>query len=196
MKEELIAQLLQRYMEAETTAEEEQLLRQYFKGGTFDARFAQYAPLFTACPHGDSALTLAECEDILALCPSTPRSTFGIPRQWWHYAAAWLFGIFLGGAGVWWSIARTAESGGSAPLQAMTVTDTVYHEHIVTRCDTVYIVKTKDVPTPQPVSTGGTRNTDGTKNGETKKETDPDFPQTLPDITWEESHNLASLVVR
>lgn len=201
MKREQIAQLLQHYMEGETTAEEEKWLRQYFSTGNYDAEFAAYAPLFETIHAEKTALEDEECDEILSLCTASHRSTRIVPR-WRSYAAVWLLGIFLGGGGVWLayghsSIPDVAEAyeAASAP-NVLAVADTVYHEHIVTRHDTIYIIKEKAIASPQPATVAETHSAGGTGERERKKEMEHDLRPALPDVTWEETRNLASLVVR
>ena len=201
MKRDQIAQLLQHYMEGETTAEEEKWLRQYFSTGNYDAEFAAYAPLFETIHAEKTALEDEECDEILSLCTASHHSTRIVPK-WWSYAAVWLLGIFLGGGGVWLayghsSIPDVAEAyeAASAP-NVLAVADTVYHEHIVTRHDTIYIIKERTVACPQPATVAETHSAGGTGTRERKEETEQDLRPALPDVTWEETRNLASLVVR
>ena len=83
----------------------------------------------------------------------------------------------------------------SAP-NVLAVADTVYHEHIVTRHDTIYIIKERTVACPQPATVAETHSAGGTGTRERKEETEQDLRPALPDVTWEETRNLASLVVR
>lgn len=197
MKEEQIEQLLHRYMEATATAAEEEQLRQYFASGTCDARFEPYAPLFAAWPSGGDALSSEESEEILALCPPSPRTSL-LPRRWWRYAAVWLFGIFLGGGGVWLSRGSHPASDASGDLlQAMTSTvpDTVVHERIVVQRDTVYLVKFKPVAAPQ-VRPPAAHTAVGEMAHEVEAGKHREISTPPAGMPWEETCNVASLAVR
>ncbi|MGN1213650.1 MAG: hypothetical protein ACI4TR_02030 [Bacteroidaceae bacterium] len=188
MKEEQVEELLQRYMEAETTPAEEELLQRYFNEGDYDARFAQYAPFFIAMPVEDKALTEEECDEIMSRCEVSQFSGFMF-RGWLRYVAVWLIGIVLGGGGMW--LLR----GGVSPTvpvdvqaKVLSVADTLYRERVVMRSDTVYIVKYKSVAVPQPTVV------------ETKGMQSDDYPLELPvmssETMWNEAGNVADLVVR
>lgn len=143
MKEEQIEQMLLRYMEGETTSDEEMLLQRYFASGKHAPRFEAYAALFATSRNELPALTEVEGDEILSLCPA--------PRQhgWWmghamRYAAVWMFGIFSGSIAMW--VARPGlftvhTLPGTALTEATAKTDTLYRERVVMQRDTVYVVK-------------------------------------------------------
>ncbi|MGM9688715.1 MAG: hypothetical protein ACI3YD_06650 [Alloprevotella sp.] len=213
MKEEQVARLLHRYMEATATAAEEEQLRQYFASGNYDARFEAYAPLFAAWPSADSALSSEEQEEILALCPPPSPQTSQLVHRWWRYAAVWLFGILLGVVG---KDLLLEEQASSQLFQenrtARATADTVYHERVIVMRDTVYRTVAK-LPTAPPARIGSRPSPalsqqeqsgcqpvqpvdDVDAAREAEKETQREMPAPPARIPWEGTGNVASLAVR
>lgn len=213
MKEEQIARLLHRYMEATATAAEEEELWQYFASGTYDARFGQYAPLFTAWPSADGALSSEEQEEILALCPPPSPQTSRLVHRWWRYAAVWLFGILLGVAGKDLLQGRAGKGLLSQENPTAWVTaDTVYRERIIVERDTVYRTVARPVSAPparissRPLPALSQQEQAGQHPAqpaddvdaarEAEKEMQRDIPAPPAKIPWEGTVNVASLAVR
>lgn len=150
MKEEQIEALLKRYMEAETTPDEENRLRRYFERGDYPARFAAYAEMMGVVAQNYPALSDAECEELLHLCPPPARHRM---RVWpvVRYAAVWLLGLLLGGGVVW--LSRPAED--ALPSAALTAqvaparVDTLVRERVIVQSDTIYQVKYKYLREPR-----------------------------------------------
>lgn len=204
MKEEEIADLLQRYMEAETTAAEEERLRRYFQSGAYDARWAAYALLFTSVPSEGGALTDAECDEILSLCPAPPTTRLARHR-WWRYAAVWMGGLLIGGGGMWLAGRHASSSDGMDGTQAVrsSVVDTLYCERVITRRDTVYIVQiqsapaSRPTPSPSPTHPAAGRTAPATpQHAPAEEEPQREAPATVPEAPWLQTGNVANLAVR
>ena len=211
MKEEEIADLLQRYMEAETTAPEEERLRRYFQSGAYEARWAAYAPLFTAVPPEGGALTDAECDEILSLCPA-PSTARLVRHNWWRYTAVWMGGLLIGGGGMWLASGHTGQSDAMEGAQAVrsSVVDTLYCERVVTRRDTVYIVQIQSAPASRPTPSAcqphptaqltvpPTPQYDPAvpRTAPAQEEPQREVPATVPEVPWMETGNMANLAVR
>ena len=99
---ERIRQLLDRYFEAETSAAEEQELRELFRTPPDDPELAAYAPLFADWREDERSVTAGpdlEARILDALQRETPVRRIS-PRVWMARAAA----IALLLAGSWWAV--------------------------------------------------------------------------------------------
>lgn len=186
MKEEQVKKLLQRYMEADTTPAEEELLRRYFNEGGYDAQIARYAPFFTALPNEENALTDEERDEILLSCVVSSSSA---SISWLRYAAVWLVGIIIGGSGVWLTHdVLLSEVQNKAQVNVLHMVDTLYRERIVTRSDTVYVVKYKTLVVPAP-AVAATEDV-------SKEEKLPELPTMSFETMYDEAYNVVELAVR
>lgn len=213
MKEEEIARLLQRYMDAETTAEEENMLRRCFERGDYPPHLAPYAEMLGVAAHDFPALTDVEADELLHLCPAAAVRPQRHVRRMMRYAAVWLCGLLLGGVVAWLSrpdnTAFTAAPE-TARIAAARV-DTLIRERVIVQSDTVYMVKyrtlsagrgaavangRRDVAaTDAPHAAGAANSVSGAPN---TVSSDKNVEERMPvqDISWDKFTNLADLAER
>jgi hypothetical protein len=112
MKYEQIEALLNKYWEAETSLEEERLLKQYFNSADVDARHLTIAPMFKAVKE-------AQTEQLATLQPFM--TVHSRRTQWYQWTAAASAVLLLSAAGWWWNQQKT-------PVQSLATQQTIVPE--------------------------------------------------------------------
>lgn len=213
MKEEEIARLLQRYMDAETTAEEENMLRRYFGRGDYPPHLAPYAEMFGVTAQEFPALTDVEADELLHLGPAPAVRPKRHIRRMMRYAAVWLCGLLLGGVAAW--LSRSGNTAFTAAPETSQIAaarvDTLIRERVIVQSDTVYMVKYRTLPDGRGTaaangrrdvaaadasySAGASNSAAGAPNsvssGQNAEERMP-----VQDISWDKFTNLADLAER
>ena len=100
-----IETLLERYFQGETTLEEEQTLREYFRQAEVPSALEMYRSLFTSLDEWSNIKTPADFEQKLQKAIQNRAQTRPVLR-WWRYAAA--AAALLAGA-IWWTLSVEPE---------------------------------------------------------------------------------------
>lgn len=211
MKEEEIARLLQRYMDAETTAEEENRLRRCFERGDYPPCFSAYAEMFGVTAQEFPALTDVEADELLHLGPAPAVRPKRHIRRMMRYAAVWLCGLLLGGVAAWRSGNTAFTAAPETSQMAAARVDTLIRERVIVQSDTVYMVKyrtlsagrgaavangRRDVAAADaPHAAGAANSVSGAPN---TVSSDKNVEERMPvqDISWDKFTNLADLAER
>lgn len=213
MKEEEIARLLQRFMDAETTAEEENRLRRCFERGDYPPCFSAYAEMFGVTAQEFPALTDVEADELLHLGPAPAVRPKRHIRRMMRYAAVWLCGLLLGGVAAW--LSRSGNTAFTAAPETSQIAaarvDTLIRERVIVQSDTVYMVKYRTLPDGRgtaaangrrdvaaadaPHAAGAANSVSGApKTVSSDKNVEERMP--VQDISWDKFTNLADLAER